>query len=380
MRLGAALALLLAAIASFILSSSCSLRRPEAPGPPLPDVVFGEADLVRVGSDSLGELSDDLAFESLDAAIGRDLEFLTRLSGERVIRAADAACSVSRLRLALEELRSAVASGASLDAYIRTRFRVYRSTGRQSGTLFTGYYEPVVEGRRRRGGRFVYPLYRRPPDLLEPYYSRHDIDGGGVLEGRGLELFWLADPVDRFFLQIQGSGVILLEDGSRLRVGFAGSNGRPYTSIGRVLVDAGRLRREEASAPAIQRFLREHPDQMSSILSTNERYVFFREVEDGPIGSLGVKLTAGRSIAADPSRYPPGALAYIRTRLPIVQAGLVAPAVRPIRRFVIHQDAGGAILGPGRVDLFFGTGDEAGLEAGTMNATGELYLLMPECN
>lgn len=364
---------------AFVLAS-CAIRPGVTPAPPPLKGAPEERDLLRVDPNALGEMFDDLSPESLISAIGRDLEYLSRLSPERMIRMGDTECSIACLRKALEELRTAAASGASLDTHVRERFRFYRSAGRAGGALFTGYYEPVLQGRRRRREPFVYPLYRRPDDLSEPYYSRREIDGEGTLEGRNLELVWLADPVARFFLQIQGSGVIVLEDGSQMRVGFAGSNGRKYTSVGRILVDSGRLRPEEASAPAIQRILREQPDEAASILFANERYVFFREVEDGPMGSTGVKLTAGRSIAADPAHYPLGALAYIRTRLPIARAGLVSPAARPIRRFVLHQDTGGAILGPGRVDLFFGTGDEAGREAGTMSAKGELYVLVPECD
>lgn len=380
MRRWATVALRVAAIGWFLLSSSCSLRRPAAPVLPPAMTTSGEIDLVRVEPDSLGELVDDLSPDSLATAIDHDLEYLSRIPGDRVVHLVDAACTVAELRLSLAELRSTVATGESADAFARRHFLFFRSTGRPGAAFFTGYYEPVIEGRRQRIEPFLYPLYRRPADLREPYYSRREIDGEGVLAGRGLELVWLADPVERFFLQIQGSGVIRLEDGSQIRVGFAGSNGYPYTSIGRVLADAGWLRAEEASAPAIQRILREHPDQIASILFMNERYVFFREVDDGPIGSTGVKLTSGRSIATDPSRYPPGVLAYIRTRLPIVQAGFVAPAARPIRRFVLDQDSGSAIRGAGRIDLFFGTGAQAGLEAGTMAAPGELYLLIPKCN
>ncbi len=380
MKRQATVAPLVAAIGWLLVSSSCSFRRPAAPALPQATTVPSEIDLVRVDPDSLGELVDDLSPASLATAIGYDLEYLGRLPGDRVVRFVDAACSVAELRLALAELRNAVAAGGSLDAFARRHFFFYRSTGRPNGTFFTGYYEPVVEGRRRREGSFVYPLYRRPADLREPYYSRREIDSDEVLAGRGLELVWLADPVDRFFLQVQGSGVIRLEDGAKTRVGFAGSNGRPYTSIGRALVDAGWLRADEASAPMIQHVLREHPDQIASILSLNERYVFFHEVADGPIGSTGVKLTPGRSVAPAPSVYPPGMLAYIRTRVPIVQAGLVAPAARPLRRFVFSQDAGGAIVGPGRVDLYFGTGVQAGWEAGAMSTSGELYFLIPNCN
>lgn len=274
---------------------------------------------------------------------------------------------------------------------MRKRFVFYRSAGRQGGALFTGYYEPVLNGRRRREGAFVYPLYRRPDDLVEirlgdfvedgsgitvygrvaggklaPYYTRREIDGDRVLDHRGLEIAWVDDPVALYFLHVQGSGILRLEDDTLLRVGFAGSNGKPYTSIGRLLATTGALGATPATAPAIQAFLRAHPESREEILARNERYVFFREAVDGPTGRLGVKLTPGRSIAVDASLYPLGALAYIATAGP-----------PPIRRLVLAQDTGAAIAGPGRVDVFFGSGEAAGLKAGSMSARGELFFLAP---
>jgi len=248
----------------------------------------------------------------------------------------------------------------------------------------------------------VHPLYRRPDDLIEvrlgdfdphfdgttiygrvergklaPYHTRREIDRERALDGRGLELAWLDDPVGRYFLQVQGSGILLLEDGSKMRVGFAGANGKPYASIGRLLADDGALGEEHPTAPAIQAYLRAHPERRDDVLERNERYVFFRETADGPIGSLGVKLTAGRSIAVDPSLYPLGALAWVETQAPIVDAAGRATGRRPLHRLAIAQDTGAAIRGPGRVDVFFGTGAAAGLEAGSMSERGELYLLRP---
>jgi membrane-bound lytic murein transglycosylase A len=409
MRRRAILALVLVVVGSYL---SCSLWKkapvPQAPSsakvaPPSEGAPI-QTDLVAVDAGTLGELADDLSAASLAAAIDRDLEYLARQRDDWLLALSESVCPASSLRLALEGLREALDDGTPLDRYVREHFRIFRSVGRNGGSFFTGYYEPVIEGRRLRGGPFVHALYRRPPDLveiplgsfdaklvdskiygrldhgrLEPYYSRREIDGARVLDGRGLELVWLADPVDRYFLHVQGSGVIRFEDGSHLRVGFAGSNGRPYTSIGQLLIADGSLGPGEASSPAIQRYLRAHPERRDRILFSNDRYVFFREAEDGPVGSLGVRLTAGRSIATDPSNYPPGALAYIRTRVPVVENGSDVARTQPIQRFVLNQDAGAAITGPGRVDLFFGTADQAGLDAGNMSATGEIYWLMPDC-
>lgn len=350
------------------------------------------ADLVRVGPPPL---ADDLSRESLAAAIDQDLRAGARLD---VLD-----CPAAKYTDVLRGLReAALRPGGDLSAIVRSRFDFYRSTGRDGGALFTAYYEPILEGRRRREGAFAYPLYRRPDDLvtvplgdfsaawagltlygrveggrLEPYYSRREIDGDHVLAGRGLELAWLDDPVERYFLHVQGSGVVRLEDGSSLRLGFAGSNGRPYESIGRLLAESGALGADAPTAPAIQRYLRAHPDQRDRTLFRNPRYVFFRETPDGPLGTLGVTLTAGRSIAVDASRYPLGALAYVVTG-PRADEGPNGPFVRPpVRRLVLAQDTGAAISGPGRVDLFLGSGRAAGREAGTFSVRGDFYLLAP---
>jgi peptidoglycan lytic transglycosylase A len=340
-------------------------------------------------------IEDDLSRESLVAAIDQDLRAGGRLD---VLD-----CPATKFADALRALHAAALQPASdLSAIVRSTFDFYRSTGREGGALFTAYYEPILEGRRRRVGTFTYPLYRRPDDLvtvplgdfsaawsgltlygrvengkLVPYYSRRQIDGEQALGGRGLELVWLDDPVGRYFLQVQGSGVVRLGDGSSVHLGFAGSNGLPYESIGRLLAESGALGGQAPTAPAIQEYLRSHPDERDATLFRNPRYVFFRETPDGPLGTLGVTLTAGRSIAVDPAHYPLGALAYVVTE-PRGEVGPEGPTSRPpVRRLVLVQDTGAAISGPGRVDLFLGSGPEAGREAGSLSARGDLYLLAP---
>jgi membrane-bound lytic murein transglycosylase A len=343
-------------------------------------------------------LTDDLARESLAAAIDRDLEASDRIG--------TADCPGPVVAQALKSLRRAAARPETdFLQYVATRFEFRRSTGREDGALFTGYYEPVLAARQRPEAGFVYPLYRRPGDLIEirlgdfdpawsdvtvwgrvadgklaPYYTRRQIDREGALAGRGLELAWLDDPVARYFLQVQGSGVLRLGDGSLAHVGFAGSNGKPYTSIGRLLADEGVFAGQPATAPAIQAYLRAHPERRDDVLFRNERYVFFVETPDGPVGRLGVKLTGGRSIAVDPTFYPLGWLAYVDTTAPVVDASGKTTGSRPLRRLALLQDSGAAITGAGRADIFFGTGEQSGLEAGSMSQRGQFYLLTPiEC-
>lgn len=230
--------------------------------------------------------------------------------------------------------------------------------------LLTAYYEPVLPAHRRRDERYRVPLYARPPDLVDgvPYVSRGEIDAG-ALAGRGLEIAWLEDPIDLFFLQVQGSGRLEFEDGRTIGAHFAGTNGRPYTSVGRVMIDRGLLSPDHASAGDIRGALAAMPEaERRALLAENERYVFFA-LQEGPVrGSLGVPLTPGRSVAADPHLVPPGTLAYLETPT--------------YRRFVVVQDTGAAIKGP-RVDLFLGAGDGVAATAGRTKERGRLYLLAP---
>jgi membrane-bound lytic murein transglycosylase A len=242
--------------------------------------------------------------------------------------------------------------------------------------LFTGYYEPELQGARERSAAYTVPIYRRPPDLTsgKPYLTRRDIEAG-ALAGRGLEVAWVADPIDAFFLQVQGSGRISLLDGSRIRVGYAANNGHPYTAIGRLLVERGKLTKDAATMQTVRQWLRDHPDQATALMQENARYIFFREVEgDGPIGSLGVALTPGRSLAVDASLLPLGAPIWLDTTYPpgTPEAG------RPLRRLMVAQDTGGAIKGAVRGDIYWGSGETALQYAGPMKQQGRYYLLLPK--
>jgi len=281
------------------------------------------------------------------------------------------------------------------------RFELIPSStdGASLDVLFTGYYQPVIEGSLVSTVEYRYPLYGKPADLIAaeqvtlspgtktervvgrlegesfvPYYSRREIDELGSLRGRGYEIAWLKDPIDLFFLHIQGSGILKLPEGRRVGVGYAAQNGRAYRSIGRLLIDGGKIPEEEMSMQRLRRYLGEHPEEMSEILAYNESYVFFRFVE-GPLGSLEVPVTAGRSIATDPRLFPKGALAFIETQEPVIDDAGRLVGWKAFSRIVLNQDAGGAIRGFQRVDLFFGTGDQAAAAAGYMNSRGTLYFL-----
>lgn len=240
--------------------------------------------------------------------------------------------------------------------------------------LFTGYYEPELRGSMAPTGPYQFPLYRKPDDLIDgsPYLSRAQIDAGG-LKGRGLELVFVDDPVDLFFLHIQGSGRVRLPDGNVLRVGYAGKNGHGYKSIGRVLADRGEMQLGETSAEGIKAWARRNPQKMWELFAQNPSYVFFTPKESlsphqGPVGSFGTPLPTLRSVAVDPKFYGLGLPIWVETDTP---AG-------PLRRLMIALDTGGAIKGAQRADIFFGSGDEPGRLAGSTKDYGRMTALIPK--
>lgn len=385
----------------------CSLFRPPPAVTPPPAAPPKEAPpLAAVPQADLPEFLDDLDRESLVRALRKSLEYFARIPGRTSYRLGETRVTARDLKVSLEAFLAMVEAGASpaeIGRRVREDFEVYRAAG--SGptgrVLFTGYYEPVLEGSLARTDVYRYPIYRRPDDAvvvrlgkfrekygnerligrlengeLVPYYSREEIDGAGALENRGLEIAWFADPVDIFFLHIQGSGMICPAGGSCFQVSYAQSNGRAYRSIGKLLIDSGKATRESLSMQGIRKTLRDNPDQLREILYYNESYVFFRTVGEGPVGSIGVALTGGRSIATDPAVFPRGALAFVKTRKPEIGPKGDIRSWVPFSRFVLNQDAGGAITGAGRVDLFCGRGREAEIAAGHLREEGELYFLV----
>ena len=276
-----------------------------------------------------------------------------------------------------------------------TPWQVVNRDGSNTG-LVTGYYEPLLSGSRTRSNRFRYPLYAPPPDLLTidlgdqapdlhgrplrgrvegqrvvPYFTRAQIDRQTeALSGQALA--WVEDPVALFFLQIQGSGRIALPDGTQLRVGYANQNGHPFRSIGHLLVERGDLTPAQVSLQGIRAWATAHPDQVGDLLAANPSYVFFRLLPDdlpGPIGTLGVPITGGASLAVDPRVIPLGAPVFIDTTEPA--------SLHPLRRLMLAQDTGGAIHGAVRADFFWGYGAQAEAQAGTMKQAGRLWVLYP---
>lgn len=293
--------------------------------------------------------------------------------------------SLARFRTLVRQSPSA----AALQQAVAAEFDLYQSTGQDgAGTVaFTGYFEPTYSASRVRTAEYRYPIYQSPPNLSrwpEPHPTRLALEGADGLQAargplNGLELAWLPDRLEAFLIQVQGSARLELTDGSTLSIGYDGRTNYPYTSMGRALIDDGIIPEDQLSLPVLIDYFRQNSEALNCYLPRNNRFVFFRVTNGAPAtGSLGFPVTAGRSIATDKAVMPPGALALITLPLPQKTADGTL-AISSASRFVLDQDTGGAIKGAGRVDLFVGTGIEAGEIAGLMNHTGSLhYLLLKE--
>lgn len=294
---------------------------------------------------------------------------------------------------------SPVPDNETIQTYFKQNFTLYRATnadGSDTG-LITGYYEPVLKGSRSKTNTYRYPIYSRPDDLitvelgdlypelankrvrgrvtgtkLVPYYNRGQIEmEPSPLQGK--ELLWVDDIIDLFFLQIQGSGLIQLENGEKVHVGYADQNGQAYQSIGRLLIERGELTLDKASMQGIKNWARNNLDKLRDLLNNNPSYVFFRELPaglPGPLGALGVPILAERAVAIDPHYIPLGVPVFLATTYP--------NSSKPLNRLMMAQDTGGAIKGGVRADFFWGAGNEAGRQAGAMKQKGKIWVLLPK--
>jgi membrane-bound lytic murein transglycosylase A len=356
---------------------------------------------------------DTLDLEGLDTAIAGSLDYFKRVPLDRTFQYGARTFTAAHIIVSLETLEDFLSSQPSareFNAFIRSRFLVFEAAGNEDNeVLFTGYYEPTYPGSLNRTQTCTYPIYSVPDDLLEidlaafsdrykghrrlkarvdeeikrvvPYYSRAQINGLDDFYDRAAPVAWLKNRVDRFFLEIQGSGRVKLEDGREIQVHYAGSNGNSYRSVGRYLIDKKEILKENMSMQAIRAWLEQHPQRMDEVLHHNDSFVFFQEEQDGPKGSLGVKVTAMRSIATDARLFPKGALCFIQTRLPEPET-VKSFDEQPLDKweaasfFVLNQDTGGAIKGAARADLFCGNGSYAEFTAGHKNVYGRLFFLI----
>jgi membrane-bound lytic murein transglycosylase A len=349
---------------------------------------------------------DDLARSLLEEALNHSLSYYERLPEETTFRFGAEEVQVGRVKRSLRtflSLLNETTSWEELADRVRENFVIYRSVGRnaEQEVLFTGYFEPIIQGSLASDEHFRYPIYGVPDYLVNidlglfrdeyrgvklvgrsegkrvvPYYNREAIDAYGKLAGKGYELVWVADPVERFFLRIQGSGRIRLLNGESIRLGYAAKNGWPWRPIGRLMIEEGLIPKEAMSMQAIRRYLKQNPERMPDIFSYDPSYVFFQTENGGPFGNIAVPLTPGRSIATDSSIFPKGALAFIECQKPVFAKDGVILGWAPFGRYVLNQDTGGAIRGPGRVDLFWGSGPFSRIAAGHLKHPGSLYFLL----
>jgi membrane-bound lytic murein transglycosylase A len=363
-----------------------------APKPPLPDRLT----LAATGFAQLPGWHEDAQGEAI-AALRRSCDAFAKLADDAPIGPAGVAGKAVDWRAPCAA--AAQVDPADADAarrFFESAFTPFAAANNDERTgLFTGYYEAELHGSRQREGKFTTPLLKRPPDLvmvelglfrpawrgeriagrveagqLKPYASRAEIERGALAQKK-LELFWVDDPVDAFFLQIQGSGRVVLTDGSVVQLGYDGQNGQTYVPIGRLLADRGLLPREDVSMQSIRTWLAAHPNDAAGLMNENPSYVFFRELHgDGPLGAEGVVLTPGRSLAVDRGFIALGAPIWLDAPDPAEAGGR-------LRRLVVAQDTGGAIRGPVRGDVFWGYGAAAAERAGKMKDRGSYYLLLP---
>ena len=369
--------------------------------PPAPTAVNA---LRLVPDDQWPLLLDDLSAESFAQAASASLAYLTKVNPAKRFTFGPHGMTAAQMARMIEQLQDLLfrePDPVERSAYLRSKYVLLESVGRdgEGEVLMTGYYEPVLQARRQKQEPFVYPIYAMPEDLVWvdlrlfgpdlpakrlvgqlqgrkvlPYPDREDIDYKRALAGKAEVLGYVSDPVEVFFLHIQGSGQLAFADGSRLRVGYAASNGQPYRSIGKLLLQEKAMSRGQMSMQGIKAYLEKHPAERRRVLSHNPSYVFFRPLAPtgGPLGCFNQPLTGGRSIATDRRLFPGLALGFVAGSMPAEGGG-----ERRFSRFVFNQDTGGAIRGPGRLDLFFGGGDQAGALAGRMKNLGRLYFFFP---
>ncbi len=279
-------------------------------------------------------------------------------------------------------------TGKQLEAAIREKFDVYTSVGwdNKGTVLFTGYYTPIFDGSMTRSGRFQFPLYQQPADLVKgengeilgrkgpggqftPYPSRAELEASGELKGK--ELIWLSDPFEVYIAHVQGSAKIRTTDGRMVTVSYAANNGHEYASVGQALVKAGKIPADKLSLKSMMEYFKSHPNEVNQYVAANPRFVFFRTDTGEPRGSLNEPVIPLRTIATDKSIYPRASLAFLQSKLPRTVG--TQTVTQPFQRFVLDQDTGGAIRAPGRCDVYMGQGDEAGELAGKTYQEGRLY-------
>ncbi|MBW2369465.1 MAG: MltA domain-containing protein [Deltaproteobacteria bacterium] len=382
-----------------LMLAGCAIE----PRKPVPD---RKLPMRLVSQKHLPHFTDDFGYDALVHAIERSIDYLNRISPDTRFHFGNDLFTQRHLLKSHAKFKAFIEtnpSDADINTFIRAHYRVYQAAGsnKDGNVLFTGYYEPILKGSLNATDTYRHPIYARPTDLITidlsqfsprftgqrlmgrcttdsvvPYFDRAAIDYNDALVGRAVPIAWIEDPIDLFFLHIQGSGKIYLESGQVMNVHYDTANGRPYRSIGKYLIDGGQIPKSRMSMQAIRSYLEAHPAELETVLCQNPSYVFFKTEPDGPLGCLNVKLTPGRSLALDRRIFPLATLSFIETKKPIADGEGNIEDWIDFSRFVLNQDTGGAIRGPGRADLFWGNGPYAQVAAGHMQHSGRLYFLV----
>jgi membrane-bound lytic murein transglycosylase A len=391
---------------AFLIALAAASCAPTSAPVPLPLPVLPPAVLQRLDATDYPRVAGISDAASLMRSVDMSLVYFRRQPADRLISFGADTYTVAHLVRSLETFRTVVNRGLSEDALnqvLQDQFAVYRAVGGDgdNAVLFTGYYEPILKGGLQPTARYKVPVYSRPRDLITidlspfaedlngrsivgrytgqtvvPYPTREQIQSRNDFSAVAPPIAWLEDAFDLFNLQVQGSGRIELENGDQVNILYDGSNQRPYRSIGRLLIAQGRIAREKLTLQSIRAYLNDNPESVDAILNYNPRYVFFRIADDGPLGAMGQPLTPLRSIAIDRDLFPLGALCYVETPLAQVTADGTISGWQRHRGFALAQDTGGAIKGPGRVDLFMGNGRQAETAAGHLKHSGALYFFV----
>lgn len=365
-----------------------------------PAVVTDEPKSLRLKQESFSSLIgwQQESFKNFSQAYQRSCEKILKKPSQNLLGDSEKFGRVQEWQILCRKFAKLDPDDSSgLRSFFEQNFVPYSvMAGNEVKGLFTGYYEASLKGSKTRKGPYQYPLRARPDDLvmvnlgefreelkgqriagrvksgrLKPYETHEEILAGKLPDNQDKALVWVDSPIDAFFIQIQGSGLVSLDDGSLMRVGYAGQNGHPYYAVGRELVKTGALTKEQVSLQSIRGWMQRNPDKAQSLMTKNKSYVFFRELHsEGPEGGSGVALTPQRSLAIDHSLVPYGMPVWLSTEHP-------DPSRGRLNKLMVTQDTGGAIRGPVRGDFFWGYGPAAENLAGTMKSKGRYWFLLP---
>jgi membrane-bound lytic murein transglycosylase A len=392
--------------------AGCVTAPPKPVPPPVPPAlsISRYQALVRLESKEVPHLVDDADTASLLAAAQQSFAYYQNLPDEQLFVLGTDSYTAKDLTASMAFLINLLQNSPDPKEWVpalENACLIYQSVGvdPERTVVFSSYYEPSISARRVPDAMYRYPLYARPPDLVDvdlslfddvyqgahisgrrdgqalvPYPVRADIDGRKILQDKGLELAWAKNPLDVLDLQIEGSGWLDFGKGDLVRVRYDGNNGRRYKSVGQYLIATGRIPAKKFNRTSFRKYLERHPKERQEILNVNDRYVFFRidtsTAAPYAYGNLDVPLTPGRSVATDPKLFPKGMLAWIDTERSVVTKGDRVKGKKLLKRFMLAQDEGGAIQGPGRVDIFAGRGEDAKQMATHLWYKGKLYFLI----